>query len=228
MVCNTNTKHNYRCSTFGHRRNQAEHTHREPSGLAMVDVWWPERGRMHVADGKDRAARMGLRTTFMGHKGPAWIQLCSFIQESPTIYKRWANTQKISRRNGGDGGYSSCHCALRKAAQSLRSAGLPQFCANYVICPEDFYFLSYSGCSRPASCEPERRAVAVLMARFSSHPLSSKIFLHGYIVRLKTPLFEQQRGSLTWLKEKPSTKCTFQAVRRRPLITIAAWQGSAA
>lgn len=26
--------------------------HREPSGLAMVDVWWPELGRMHVADGE--------------------------------------------------------------------------------------------------------------------------------------------------------------------------------
>lgn len=152
---------------------------------------------------------MGLRTAFTDYKGPAWIQLCSFIQESPTIYKRLANTQKISRRNGG-GGYSSCYCALRKAAaQSLRSVGLPQFCANYVIRPKHFYlfiFISYSVCPRLASREPERRAVAILMARFASPPLSSKIFLHGYIVSLKTPLFWATKGQLDLIKGKAKYK----------------------
>lgn len=59
MACATNTKNKYQPSTFGHRRNQAERTHREPSGLAMVDVWWPELGRMHVADGKRQDGRSG-------------------------------------------------------------------------------------------------------------------------------------------------------------------------
>lgn len=121
------------------------------------------------------------------------------------LQKVGQHTQKISRRNGG-GGYSSCHYALRKAAaQSLRSAGLPQFCANYVIRPKDFYFLSHSGCPRLASGEPERRAVAVLMARFASPPIiPENLFLHAYIVSLNknATIFGQQRRQLDLIKGK--------------------------
>ena len=53
------TQHTNQSSTFGHRRNQAERIHRELSGLAMVDVWWPVLGRMHVADGERQDSRSG-------------------------------------------------------------------------------------------------------------------------------------------------------------------------
>lgn len=54
-----NIQHTNQSSTFGHRKNQAERIYREPSGLAMVDVWWPVLGRMHVADGERQDSRSG-------------------------------------------------------------------------------------------------------------------------------------------------------------------------
>lgn len=82
--------------------------------------------------------------------------LCSFIQESNYLQKVGQHTQKISRRKGG-GGYSSCHRSLRKAtAQSLRSAGLPRFCANCAIRSKDFYFFTSFRLS--SSGKPRTRA----------------------------------------------------------------------
>lgn len=69
-----------------------------------------------------------------------------------------------------------------------------------------FYFSSCAWCSRPAGCEPERRAVAVLMARFASHPLSSKIFLHGYIVRLKNATIGATKGQLDLIRGQAKYK----------------------
>lgn len=59
MACTITLARTNQSSTFGHRRNQAERIHREPSGLAMVDVWWPVLGRMHVADGERQDSRSG-------------------------------------------------------------------------------------------------------------------------------------------------------------------------
>lgn len=133
--------------------------------------------------------------------------LCSFIQESNYLQKVGQHTQKISRRKGG-GGYSSCHRSLRKAtAQSLRSAGLPRFCANCAIRSKDFYFLPHSGYLRLVNREPERRAVVVLMARFASPPIiPENLLLHGYIVSLKTPLFWATKELLNVIKEKAKYK----------------------
>lgn len=88
---------------------------------------------------------MGLRTAFMNHKGPRVNAIVPLLSKSPQLFtKGWPTHKTVPRRNGG-GGYSSCHCALRKAAaRSLRSAGLPQFCANSVICPKDFGLCLFS------------------------------------------------------------------------------------
>lgn len=53
-------------------------------------------------------------------------------------------------------------------------------------------------------------------------------FTRLYCQPKKRHCFEQQKSSLTWSKKRPSIKCTFHAVKERPLVTIAAWQGSAA
>lgn len=53
------------------------------------------------------------------------------------------------------------------------------------------------------SREPERKAVAILMARFASPPIIlENLLLHGYIVSLKTPLFRATKGKLDTIKGK--------------------------
>lgn len=122
------------------------------------------------------------------------------------LQKVGQHTQKISRRNGG-GGYSSCHYALRKAAaQSLRSAGLPQFCANYVIRPKDFYFfisfrLSSSGELRTRAQGSRRSHGTICIA---PPIIPENLFLHAYTGSLKKPttICGQQRGQLDLIKGK--------------------------
>lgn len=53
------TPHRITPRLSGHKRKPAERVHREPSGLAVVDVWWPVLGRMHVADGGRQDSRSG-------------------------------------------------------------------------------------------------------------------------------------------------------------------------
>ena len=79
----------------------------------------------------------------------------------------------------------------------------PSFVQTMWFVQKTFIFLSHSGCPRLASCEPERRAVAVLMARFASPPIiPENLFLHAYIVSLNknTTIYGQQRGELDLIK----------------------------
>ncbi len=100
------------------------------------------------------------------------------------LQKVGQHTQKISRRNGG-GGYSSCHCALRKAtAQSLRSAGLPQFCANYVIRPKDFYFYLIQSVLVGQAANQSAGQSPLSWHDLHRPYYPRNLFLHGYIVRL--------------------------------------------
>lgn len=137
--------HLYFCGTTGAKQKRPSG---EQSGLAMVDVWWPQRGRMHVAGGKNTGQpERDLGPHSRTIKDSREYNCALLAKSPPTIYKRLArhtHTKKISRRNGG-GGYSSCHSALRKAAtQSLRSAGLPQFSTNCAIPPEHLFFIPFS------------------------------------------------------------------------------------
>lgn len=115
-------------------------------------------------------------------KGPHEYYCALLSKSPPTIYKRLANThKKISQRNGG-GGYSSCHRALRKAAANHCAApDFPSFVQTMYFV-QRLLFLSLSGFPRLANCEPARRAVAFLMARFASPPLSPKISFYTVIL----------------------------------------------
>ena len=180
MACAANGTHIF---TFGHKGNQRERPSGERSGLAMVDVWWPERGRMHVAGGKntgqpDRDLGPHSLTIKDSHE-----YYCALLAKSPpTIYKRLAGTQKkyrgemvaavtaaatllcAKRRHG--------HCAAPDFPSSLQTA---RFLPNT-------YFSSNSASPHLACREPARRTVAIPMARFASPPLSSKISFYTLIM----------------------------------------------
>lgn len=202
MACAAIAKH---ISTFGHKRNQRERPSGERSGLAMVDVCWPERGRMHVAGGKntgqpDRDLGPHSRTIKDSRE-----YYCALVPKSPpTIYKRLAgaHTQKISRRNGG-GGYSSCHSALRKAAtRSLRSAGLPQFSTNCAIPLQHLFFIQFSlsscGVPRTRAQDSRHSHGTICIAPI----ILENLLLHAYNVSLKknATMLTHKGGELDLIK----------------------------
>lgn len=99
-------------------------------------------------------------------------------------------------------------CA-KAATQSLRSAGLPPvLCKLCVWFQKSFiYFTSFTLSASGKAEKPERRAVAVLMARFASPLLFPKISFYTVILsQQKRHYFEQQRVSLTRSKEKAENK----------------------
>ena len=221
-------------ATFGHRKSQAERT--------ALGAEWPRCGGCVVASARTHARswrgrtgqpEWGLKTAFTGHKGPAWILLCPFIQDSPTIYKRLANTHKKYRRRNGGGGYSSCHCApcAKRQHKHCAAPDFPSCVQTMWFVQKTFIFLSHSACPRLAEqrtrAQGSRRShgticIAPIIPRKS-------LFTRLYCQPKNASICSNKGPSLTWSKGKePSLKCTFHAVKERPLVTIAAWKGSAA
>lgn len=154
--------------TFGHKRNQPERPSGERSGLAMVDVWWPERGRMHEAGGKnteqpERDLGPHSHTIKDSHE-----YYCALLPKSPpTIYKRLAGTHTKKYRG-------EMVAAVTAAATLLCAKRRHGHCAapDFPSSPQtarflpNTYFSSNSASPHLACREPERRTVAILMARF--------------------------------------------------------------
>lgn len=195
MVCAANVKHIF---TFGHKRNQTERPSGERSGLAMVDVWWPERGRMHVAGGENTGQPGRDLGPHSRTKKDSNEYYCALLPKSPpTIYKRLAGTHKKKYRGEMVAAVTAAAtllCAKRRHGHCAAS-DFPSSPQTARFLPNT-YFSSNSGSPHLACREPERRTVAILMARFASPPLSSKISFYTLIMSAykRTPLCSATKG----------------------------------
>lgn len=155
--------------------------HSEPSGLAMVDVWWPVLGRMHVRR-KTGQPEWDLGSHSQAIKGPHEYY-CALLSNSPQLFtKGWpTHTKNIAAkwwRRLQQLPLCSAQSSSTFIAQRRTSPVLCKLCDS----SKRLLFLPHSGCPRLASSEPERRAVAILMARFASPPLSPKISFYTVIL----------------------------------------------
>lgn len=166
----------------------------------MVDVWWPQRGRMHVAGGKNT----GQPERDLGPHSRTIKDLhqhhCALLAKSPpTIYKRLAGTHTKKYRG-------EMVAAVTAAATPLCAKRRHGHCAapDFPNSPQTARFLPQHLCDRPVQPVLVRRAanqgagpVAILMARFASPPLSSKISFYTLITSAgrRTPLFWATKGA---------------------------------
>lgn len=122
----------------------------EPSRAYTQATQWPRYGGCVVASartharswrGKTGQPEWDLGPHSQAIKGPHEYY-CALLSKSPQLFtKGWPTHTKNIAAKWWRRLQQLPLFSLRKAtAQSLRSAGLPQFCANCVIRPKDFYF----------------------------------------------------------------------------------------
>lgn len=211
----------------------------EPSRAYTQGTQWPRYGGCVVARARTHARSWRRKTGqpecdlgphSQAIKGPHECY-CALLSKSPTIYKRLANTHKK---------YSGEKVAAVTAAATVLCAkqqhnhcaapDFPGFVQTVRFAQKTFIFftsfrLSSSGKPRTRAQSSRRSHGTICIV--PHYPRKSP-FTRLYCQPKKRHCFEQQKSSLTWSKKRPSIKCTFHAVKERPLVTIAAWQGSAA
>lgn len=96
-------------------------------------------------------------------------------------------------------------CAKRQH-NHCAAPDFPSFVQTMRFVQHTFICVSHSGCPRTASSEPERGAVAVLMARFASPPLFPKISFYTVILSAKKPVYWTTMGQLDLIKGKAKYK----------------------
>lgn len=164
---------------------------KEPSRAYTQGTEWPRYGGCVVASartharswrGKTGQPEWDLGPHSQAIKGPHEYY-CALLSKSPQLFtKGWpTHTKNIAAkwwRRLQQLPLCSAQSSSTIIAQRRTSPVLCKLCDS----SKRLLFLSHSGCPRLASSEPERRAVAVLMARFASPPLSPKISFYTVIL----------------------------------------------